>query len=189
MSENYNMIYSLISLLILWVIIFWLYKEYCTDSYRQKVFALRDKLFDDAVATKLPFDHKSYGLLRITMNGSIRYAHKLNLGLLLLALFSTNNSEDELIFRNKFEHAIKDLSENQKSLVIDYRNKLMILTITHMLRSSPILSFTIIIPIILNILLLFFIKQITQILSVPLKKIITILYAAGDDTPEAYGMS
>jgi hypothetical protein len=47
------------------------------DAFRQKMFALRDELFDFAADGNIGFDEPAYRLLRQSMNGTIRYAHQL----------------------------------------------------------------------------------------------------------------
>ena len=185
MPEVYNMLYSLISLLLLWIMLFFLYSDYCVDSYRQKLFALRDELFDDGHSGKLPFHHKSYGLLRVTMNGGIRFAHKLNLGLLFVMLFSRSTPDENTLLGSKLNQAIQDLTDDQKTLVRSYHARLKQLTFIHMIRSSPIITATIILPIILNVILIVAVAELVQRLSEPLAKISNLLYAAGDDQPEA----
>ena len=73
------------SLALLWILYAWLYKGYIIDLYRQKMFILRDQLFDEALEGLISFDHPAYGTLRNTMNGYIRFAHRINImdGLLL----------------------------------------------------------------------------------------------------------
>jgi hypothetical protein len=47
------------------------------DAFREKMFALRDELFDFAADGNIGFDEPAYRLLRQSMNGTIRYAHQL----------------------------------------------------------------------------------------------------------------
>jgi len=49
------------------------------DCYRQKMFAVRDELFDYAADGHISFDDPAYVLLRSQMNGMIRYGHQLTL--------------------------------------------------------------------------------------------------------------
>jgi len=47
------------------------------DAFRQRIFALRDELFDYAADGNVSFDEPAYRLLRQSMNGMIRYAHQI----------------------------------------------------------------------------------------------------------------
>lgn len=72
-----TIIQSLLSLILLVVVIFWLWPSQRVDLFRQEMFSLRDELFDFAAAGNIPFDEPAYVLLRQLMNGFIRYAHNL----------------------------------------------------------------------------------------------------------------
>src|SRR6266481_3257611 len=74
---------SLVSLLLLLFFFFWLYRDYRMDLLRQRLFALRDELFDLAQGGALSFDHPAYGLLRTTLNGFIRFGGRLGMVLVL----------------------------------------------------------------------------------------------------------
>jgi len=67
-----------LSLIGLWVLFFWLYRDYRVDLFRQRLFALRDELFDLGRTSQIAFHHQAYGLLRTTINGYIRFAHRLS---------------------------------------------------------------------------------------------------------------
>jgi hypothetical protein len=76
-SELSTIVQSLLTLIVLALVIFWLWPEQRTDLFRQQMFALRDELFDFAADGKVVFDEPAYILLRQLMNGFIRYAHNL----------------------------------------------------------------------------------------------------------------
>src|ERR1039457_4111930 len=59
------------------VVVFWLWPCVRLDVFRQKMFAVRDELFDYAESGKIGFNHPAYRLLRQSMNGFIRYGHRL----------------------------------------------------------------------------------------------------------------
>jgi hypothetical protein len=55
-----------------------------TDWARDTMFAARDKIFDLAADGKISFDDPRYQLVRASINSSIRFAHGMNAGTLLL---------------------------------------------------------------------------------------------------------
>jgi len=71
-------VFTSLSLIGLWVLFFWLYRDYRVDLFRQRLFALRDELFDLGRTSQIAFHHQAYGLLRTTINGYIRFAHRLS---------------------------------------------------------------------------------------------------------------
>lgn len=72
---------SVISLAGLAWLLLWLWRDYCIDAYRQRLFALRDELFDLASASAhgLSFPSPAYAQLRATLNGLIRFSSKVDL--------------------------------------------------------------------------------------------------------------
>ncbi len=76
-SELSIIVQSLLTMIVLAFVIFWVWPEQRVDLFRQQMFALRDELFDFAADGKIKFDDPAYVLLRQLMNGFIRYAHNL----------------------------------------------------------------------------------------------------------------
>lgn len=76
-AELSTVICSLLSLILLVILIFWLWPAQRIDLFRQQMFAIRDELWDFAGADTVSFDDPAYTLLRQLMNGLIRYAHNL----------------------------------------------------------------------------------------------------------------
>lgn len=56
-----------------------LFREYRVDRFRQRIFEVRDELFDYAAEGKISFDDPAYGALRGLLNSYIRFAHRLSL--------------------------------------------------------------------------------------------------------------
>jgi hypothetical protein len=77
-----DVIISLVSLLALWAFYSVGYADYRRDVYRQKLFGLRNELFDLAADGELTFETPAYKTLRTTLNGFIRFAHRLRFGTL-----------------------------------------------------------------------------------------------------------
>ena len=68
---------SAVLLILLIVVFFWFWPCVRLDSFRQNMFGLRDEVFDYAASGRISFDHPAYRLLRQSMNGFIRHAHRL----------------------------------------------------------------------------------------------------------------
>ena len=149
MTNSTTYFVSLISLCFLVIMVFWLYRDYRVDKFRQKLFKLRDSLFDDAAAGKIPFDTNAYGMLRNTMNGSIRFGHRLNLSQMLLFILLTESGSKgaESSYSVRLRKALECLSDEQKALAQDYHEKMNFIVIEHMVFSSPLLLISLIIPV------------------------------------------
>jgi hypothetical protein len=61
-------------------------RAYQRDAFRQKAFAIRDRLFDYAASGHVAFNDPAYWELRLNMNRVIQYSHRLNFGEAMLPL-------------------------------------------------------------------------------------------------------
>jgi hypothetical protein len=68
---------SCASIALIAVVLFKFWSDARLDAFRQRMFQLRDELFDYAADGSISFDDPAYRLLRQSMNGAIRYAHHL----------------------------------------------------------------------------------------------------------------
>jgi hypothetical protein len=142
---------SLVSVAGLWIMLFWFYRDYRVDAFRQELFALRDSLYDYADQGHILFEHKAYGQLRSAMNGFIRFGHRVSLLQAILFLIfgrsdfgSTRNDFDE-----NWESALKELDSDVRSAMENYRKQMNWILVQHLVASSPILVASIIVPLFL----------------------------------------
>jgi hypothetical protein len=64
-------------LLIGWVLLFCCWRQYRIDLLRQKLFVLRDEVFDIAAAGQMGFSDPHYVQTRQFLNAMIRYTHRI----------------------------------------------------------------------------------------------------------------
>jgi hypothetical protein len=153
-STAYAALSSLFSLLGLCWLIFWLYRDYETDRFRQEMFCLRDSLFDAAHAGKIAFDHPAYGTTRRLMNGFIRKAHTMSLLHLVVFLILSRRRPIPKIanrFEGRWARDSKDLDPCMRDLIEGYRQRMHVLVFKHLVLSSPILLIAILLTIVLPI--------------------------------------
>lgn len=129
----------------LWVLYFCLYKRFRVDVARQKMFVLRDQLFDEAADGLISFDHPAYGTLRRTMNGYIRFAHRLDLLQAICFLFSGRKYQDlleneENSFEKRMEKVTRELPEDVRERLAWYRNQIYKQILVHCVSVSFFLS-------------------------------------------------
>lgn len=127
----------------LWIMYQWLYKDFATDFFRQKMFVLRDELFDEAAAGLISFDHQAYCTLRRTMNGSIRFGHKLSVFEVVILAYRTRKDpllrDSEFSFSQRLEEVSGDLDAETKQRLAFYKKRIGQLLATHLLLMSPLL--------------------------------------------------
>lgn len=145
MIEN-NLIGLLINLLLflgILILIFWLYGDYSIDSFRQRMFVLRDELFDEARSGLVEFDHPAYGLLRGAMNGYIRFGHRLRLLEFLIFMITVRKEREDILsskftFDRQWKKATSELNPATMDRLKDYRFKMNRMVLEHLLIRSPI---------------------------------------------------
>ena len=94
---------SWISLALLWILFFWLYRDYRLDLFRQRLFSLRDELFDIAQDGQINFDQPAYELLRNAINGTIQYGHQLGFLDIVATFLAVRRDPLQLELSNSFE--------------------------------------------------------------------------------------
>jgi hypothetical protein len=97
------------------------------DVFRQRMFSVRDELFDYAESGNITFDHPAYQLLRNSMNGFIRYAHRLSFFQVMLTVVRWRLTEQvhPLMWHTKWEDAISPLPEDVRVRMIDFHGRAM----------------------------------------------------------------
>jgi hypothetical protein len=120
-----------------WYCFFWLYREHTVDNFRQRLFALRDQLFDEAAAGTISFDHPAYQMMRLTMNGFIRFGHRISLfELFIRFVIIKHKSADSYVSR--FNESIKDLDYKTADKMRQYQSRMVDLVVMQTLAASPV---------------------------------------------------
>lgn len=179
-NNEFNAIFSILSILGLLYLIFWRYKTYRIDVFRQDIFELRDKLFDYAQSGNIDYNHPSYGTLRSLMNGFIRFGHQISFcQLITISIIMKNKFSDTDSFSKRWNTATSDLDVQTKG----YLDKLLLEVhssiIKHLILTSPFMLATIILPIILFFLSKHFILKLNKIYSKRGNNIDSVAYAYG----------
>lgn len=180
--NEYLFLTSLISLLLIGILVFWLYRDYRIDKFRQNMFKLRDDFFDDSSKQGISFDSSAYGMMRSTMNGFIRFAHRMNFLEALLFVFMFRKKESQHIgdlFYERLEENKKSLNESQKKLIDTYHMKMHIYMIEHLILSSPLLLLTVIIPIAFIFVIKVHVSSFIKVFRLPLDKLDSAAFSTG----------
>lgn len=130
----------LISFLCLWFFLFFLCKELAVDIFRQKMFQLRDDLFDAASNGLIEYNHPAYVVLRNTMNGFLRFGHRISLFEVLITgvVLGSDHLKTRKTFRQVWQEAETTLSSEQKEEMQRYLLRLNELLIIQSFFGSPI---------------------------------------------------
>ena len=141
-TESYAQILLFgLSVLTLWYFFFWIYKRHSVEIFRQKMFELRDQLFDEAMAGGVSFDHPAYKILRTTMNGFLRFGHRVTLlEFILTGVFlkkSVYRAAGRISFNEAWGLATKNVPKGQMEKLESYRQKMNDLVVIQAFLSTP----------------------------------------------------
>lgn len=138
-STMYTVVSSIGALLGLWYLIFWRYRGYSVDAFRQDLFELRDDLFDAASNGLINFNHPAYGILRSTMNGFIRFGHRLTMGQFFFMMILIRNKDLEIAsdFDEKWQAAIADLDHATVEALECFRERMDRIAIKQLILGTP----------------------------------------------------
>ena len=175
-----RVIASLISFLGIWLLLFWLYRDYRVDAFRQRIFALRDELFDWVSASELSFDNPAYGILRSAMNGFIRFGHRMSLGQLAIMFFLTRDVAvgDLKSFGDYWKKATEKLDSTRRNELENFRKRMHLIVFRHLM-GSPVLMVTVVLPVLAYLIGQFCFTWTTKHLRVQVDEIDTMAVAAG----------
>jgi hypothetical protein len=121
---------------------------YRVDSFRQKMFAVRDELFDFAAAGGISFDDPAYLLLRQQMNGMIRYGHQITVfrTLITMGMRYVRNDVQREPWTKKWEASLRELNDDKvRDKMQMFHNKGATIAAKHLIIGSPILWLAILI--------------------------------------------
>jgi hypothetical protein len=131
---------STISIFLLALFFFWLYRDYRMDLFRQRLFSLRDELFDVAQAGALPFAHPAYGLLRMTLNGFIRFGGRLGMVTVLWLVWSRPDrwlgAAGHRGFVQRWDESSRELNAETKTKLEGIITRMHIAVIDHLVFTS-----------------------------------------------------
>jgi len=137
-------------LFLFWYLYSVLYASYRLDKFRQELFEIRDVLFKDAENGNIDFDSAAYGRTRETLNGMIRFAHRITFTRVAIIKFMSNEDDRAVVysFNERREEYLSELSKSQQEVIVKALFRMHVLVVRHILWSSVILApFTLIIAI------------------------------------------
>lgn len=105
------------------------------------MFSIRDELFDFAHSGRIDFQHQAYRLLRNSMNGFIRYAHRLTFfqAFVTIVRWSITEQVHPLTWHLKWTEALGSLPLDVQSELREFHDRAMDAVAMHLLLGSFLL--------------------------------------------------
>lgn len=137
-----------LSLVGIYWIAFWLYRDYRVDQFRQSLFAIRDELFDFAADGNIGFDHAVYRGLRELINRQIRFGHRIRLmpGIFFTASLDAEERKwlSQRSFHTWWEEATNELDVPVARTLYGLKHRVDHQVQTHLIVGSSLLMFTLV---------------------------------------------
>ena len=129
-----------IKLVLLWVLGYCFWRPYRTDVFRQRLFALRDELFDLAAGGRISFENPAYWRLRRTLNGGIRFGHRINVTRLFFAGLGLAGNDLASGSYEKWRKALEAVeSEELRSELRRFDERMALIVSKHVISGCPLL--------------------------------------------------
>jgi hypothetical protein len=123
----------------IWILLFKLARDYRIDALRNRLFALRDDLFDYASAGNVEFDEPAYFKLRGVINSLIRFAHRLTFTRFLLGFTFTSwkgcGAHGNLL--EEWYKAVEVLPAEQQQRLKEIHTSALVIVVRHLISGSP----------------------------------------------------
>jgi hypothetical protein len=140
-------LHLLLSLTALWFLVFVLAREYRLDVLRDRLFAIRERLFDYAADGNISFDHPAYTKLRMRINSLIRFGYRLTFTRFAMGILFVHCTKEpydqELLF--EWENAVKELPPECQAELNGILSETLVLVVRHLVTGSPIMLATLVI--------------------------------------------
>jgi hypothetical protein len=121
-----------------------LYNQYRVDRFRNDVFAVRDRLFDRAMAGEVSFDGQGYRTARAVCNGLVRFAHQISM--LHWAVRHVVLTDAHLeVAKVDFDRRSSAMSAKEREVFNSVLAETHVLVIKHLV-TSPLMIVTVIVP-------------------------------------------
>lgn len=135
----FNVVATTAAFLGLWVLFHWQYAQYRKDLLQNRLFAVRQDLFDLARSGVIAFDHPAYGLLRTTINGFIRFGGRMNLLGLVVLILTTSAADKRFRSENytaRLDRLSQDLPEDVRRRLEGLRMRFNVAILCHVVFTS-----------------------------------------------------
>jgi hypothetical protein len=134
-------LHLLAGLVALWLLVFKFVADYRIDALRDRLFAVREKLFDYAAQGGISFDDPAYTKLRMLINGLIRFAHRLTfmrfaMGVLFMEWRDQPCDKKLLV---EWREALNALPPEASRELRDLHGSAIVLVVRHLVTGSPLM--------------------------------------------------
>jgi hypothetical protein len=122
-----------------WTLWFYFVKEYRVAAFRERLFSVRDQLFDFAANGQVSFDDPAYLELRALINGMLQFAHRVSFLTLLSSARSPSSIPESSNPYQRWKDSLIDLPPETKERLEQIHNQLVSAYMKQLVEGSIIL--------------------------------------------------
>jgi hypothetical protein len=122
---------STLALFALWIAVYYLWRDFRNDSFREDIFSIRDQMFLYAAQGNISFNHPAYTALRNRMNGLLRHGHEFTLTRMILILLTHGDTKNEAVAR--WEATVEDLPADTQSKIREFNVNVAVYVLQHVI--------------------------------------------------------
>ena len=138
LDQSIGLLHTAANALVLWFVWHFPWRKSCQERYRQKLFTVRDELFDFARRGSIAFTDPAYIALRAYINSMIRFSHLIGVTRLATFILFQRYIGDVPQHYPALGSAISQVKGREaKEFLIAIREQVADHTIRHLLFSSP----------------------------------------------------
>jgi|GEM_PF-4266250 len=108
-----------------WVLWFYFVKEYRVAAFRERLFSIRDQLFNFAADGLVSFDDPAYSELRALINGMLRFAHRVSFLTLLTTARNLSPSVESSNPYQRWKDSLINLAPETRERLEQIHNQLV----------------------------------------------------------------
>ncbi|HKM68299.1 MAG TPA: hypothetical protein VJX70_14105 [Candidatus Acidoferrum sp.] len=126
---------SVSALIALWFFVYYLWRDYRIDAFREHLFSIRDRMFMYAAEGNIRFDHPAYTSTRTRANLLIRHGHHLTLTRFTIVVL-THPTPDVRKILAEWARMTEDLPPDAQLKMLEFRLCISVASLQHMVYSS-----------------------------------------------------
>ena len=120
---------SVLALFALWIAVYYLWRDFRNDAFRDHLFSIRDRMFLYAAQDHISFDHPAYTTLRNRMNVLLRHGQDFTLTRMVLVLATHSTAKPEPLTR--WEAVVEELPEETQAKMREFNVCVAIAVLQH----------------------------------------------------------
>jgi|SRR6267378_234199 len=125
---------SILGLFGLWFFVYYLWRDYRLDAFRDHIFTIRDRMFLYAANGNIGLDHPAYTILRNRMNVLLRYGHAFTLTRMFLVIISHDRLKSDSLV--KWEEAVEELPKDTRNKMKEFNLCVVVAVFQHIVFNS-----------------------------------------------------